>query len=151
MLVLEATDQLQGLRADDYHWADTGELVHLPALDCSSPSCGCTRGFAGFVSHRATTTAKIVERPDLTIEELSLQLADSLSAGEWIARPDPGDELVAALATEIVELATRFGRFGPGAIIEREGDTLTHRLPPGVDAVDVSVIDQIESLFDQDI
>jgi len=150
MLVFEATDELQGVRGDDYHWATTGELVHLPALDCSSPSCGCTRGFAGFLSHRATTTAKVVERPDLTIEVLSSQLAESLYKGEWIAACDPADDLVAELAIEIVELATRFGRFGPGAVIGREGDTLTHRLPPGAEVVDASFVDQLEALLARD-
>lgn len=38
------------------------------------------------------------------------------------------------------ELALRFGRFGPGAVIERDGDTVTHRLPPGVEAIDVAAL-----------
>ena len=135
MLVLEATDQLQGVRDTDYHHAWTGELVYLPALDCASPNCGCTRGFAGFDSHRATTTAIVVERPDMTVEQLAKELAVSLNDGGWIATPDPADLLVAALTTEIVELAARYGRYGPGVVIEREGDELCHRLPAGVTGV----------------
>lgn len=143
MLVLEATEQLQGVRDDDYHWAHVGELVHLPPIDCSSPECGCTRGFAGFESHRSTTTAKVVERPDFTIAQLCVELAGSLCSGGWIPAFDPADVLVVALADEIVELSRTFGRFGPGAIIEREGDTVTHRLRPGVDAIDASLFDGI--------
>jgi|GEM_PF-477750 len=146
MLVFEATTELQGVRDDDYHWANSGELVHLPVADCASPTCGCTRGFAGFTSHRATTTARVIERPDLTIEELCQQLADSLSAGGWIASANASDPLVVELATEIVELAASFGRYGPGAVIEREGDDLTHRLPPGVEAVDASLLDKLTAL-----
>lgn len=146
MLVFEATTELQGVRDDDYHWADSGELVHLPVADCSSATCGCTRGFAGFTSHRATTTARVVERPDLTVQELRQRLAESLHAGGWIPTLDASDDLVVELATEIVELAANFGRYGPGAVIEREGDDLTHRLPPGVEAVDASLLDKLREL-----
>lgn len=131
MLVFEATDQLQGVRDTDYHHAWNGELVHLPAMDCASPLCGCTRGFAGFDSHRATTTAIVVERPDMTLEQLTKALAVSLHTGGWIDTPDPANPLVAAHGVEIVELAASFGRYGPGVVVEREGQELCHRLPPG--------------------
>ena len=131
---------LQGVRDTDYHWANSGELVYLPALDCSSPHCGCILGFAGFESRRATTTARVVERPDLTVEDLCRKLAESLHAGGWIPTVDPSDGLVVELATEIVELALRFGRFGPGAVIERDGEMVVHRLPRGVEAIDVCAL-----------
>lgn len=127
MLVFEATDQLQGQRPTDYHHAWTGELVYLTFQECKSPTCGCTRSFAGLDSHRATTTARVVERPDLTIETLSQLLATSLHDGGWLDSADPGAELVSWLATEIVELANRYGWGGPGAVIERERDDVAHR------------------------
>lgn len=127
MLVLEATDHLQGRRATDYHWATNGELVYLTFQECSCPDCGCTRSFAGLDSHRPTTTARVVERPDLTIEELARRLAVSLHEGGWLATPDPGDELVSELANEIVELSAGFVRHGLGAVIEREGEIVAHR------------------------
>ncbi len=129
MLVLEATDQYQGRRPSDYHHATTGELVYLPFQECCDPACGCTRGFAGFDSHRATSTAVVADRPDLTIEELCRLLAVSLYDGKWLTDPDPTDEVVTMLATEIVELANSFGRHGPGAVIEREGEDLLQRMP----------------------
>jgi len=131
MLVFEATDRLQGVRDDDYHHAWTGELVYLPVVDCASQACGCMRGFAGFDSHRATTTAIVVERPSMTVEQLAKALAVSLDSGGWIDTPDPADPLVSLLTTEIVELAASYGRYGPGVIIERNGEELCHRLPPG--------------------
>ena len=97
MLVFEATDQLQGQRSTDYHHAWTGELVYLAIQECKDPECGCTRGFAGFDSHRATTTARVADRPDLSIETLSRLLATSLCDGGWLDAPDPGAELVSWL------------------------------------------------------
>jgi len=128
MLVFEATNQLQGQRPTDYHHATTGELVYLPFQECQSQMCGCTRGFAGLTSRRATTTAIVVERPELTIEALSLLVANSLHDGGWLDSADPGAELVSWLATEIVELANQYGQFGAGAVIEREGDDVLHRI-----------------------
>lgn len=150
MLVFEATDELQGVRDDDYHWAHVGELVYLPIVDCASPTCGCTRGFAGFESHRSTTTAQVVERPGFTIEDLCRELAASLHEGGWIDAFDPSNDLVSTLAIEIVELAREFGRFGPGPVLEREGDMVTHRLPPGVEAIDAAFVDQLQLLLQSD-
>ncbi|NOX31630.1 MAG: hypothetical protein GXP35_16530 [Actinobacteria bacterium] len=53
-------------------------------------------------SHRATTTAVVVERPELT---------------------------------------NRYGQFGPGAVIEREGEDLQHRLDTRAAVVEVTVAD----------
>ena len=128
MLVLEATDLLQGQRDDDYHWCQEGELVHLNIADCCDPACGCARGFSGFATHRATTTARVVDRPDMTIEQLARLLATSLHQGGWIDQPDPANELVSCLATEIVETAVAYARFGVGTVIERDGDYLQRRI-----------------------
>lgn len=71
----------------------------------------------------------------MTVEQLAKALAVSLADGGWITSPDPADPLVAELTTEIIELAANYGRYGPGVVIEREGDDLCHRLPPGVTGV----------------
>ena len=89
MLVLEATSKRQGEREGDYHWCTDGELAYQQGLECGSPSCGCERGWAGFDSHRATTTVQVVDRPDLTVIELSSKLARSLCDGGWLEQPDP--------------------------------------------------------------
>lgn len=37
-------------RPDDFSWTLDGELLHLPAIECSSVDrCGCERSFAGSV------------------------------------------------------------------------------------------------------
>lgn len=129
MLVLEASTYLQGQRPEDYAYAYDEELVYLPFQECDDASCGCMRGFAGMDSHRATTTAIVADRPEMTIESLCEQLAVSLFDGGWLGQPDPADALVVDLALEIVELASHYGQEGPGVVIERDGDDVCHRLP----------------------
>lgn len=118
MLVLEATPNKQGERDGDYHWCADGELAYKPSIDCDSPGCGCNRGWAGVDSHRATTTVQVVDRPDLTVNDLASELAVSLFDGGWLTTPDPGDELVSLCVDDIVEIANHFGE---GAVLEREG------------------------------
>lgn len=128
MLILEATDELQGQRSTDYHWCQTGELVYLAFQECSNPSCGCTRGFAGLDSHRSTTAARVTDRPDLTIERLAQLVADSLRDGGWLGAVDRPAQLVSSVSVEIVETAISYARFGVGTVIEREGDHLQRRI-----------------------
>ena len=60
MLVLIATNELQGTAPDDYAWTVEGELVTPVATECASADrCGCARGFPGLESARATTTAMV--------------------------------------------------------------------------------------------
>lgn len=123
MLVLQATDRTQGHRSTDYHWCLEGELVYLPFQECSDRSCGCSRGFAGLESRKATTTACVAERRDLTRDALAECVARSLFDGGWITSLDPDDELVYELVREITELARGYAeKFGAGVVIEREGD-----------------------------
>lgn len=129
MLVLAATDELQGARDTDYHWATNDELVYIQYIHCHTPDCGCEFGFAGFESHRSTTTAMVVDRPDLTIESYAQQLAHSLHQGGWLDLPHPGQEMVAGIATDITEIARFFGECGPGEILEREHGVVRARTP----------------------
>lgn len=128
MLILEATGTLVDDGPDDFNWCREGELVYLGFQECrSSTTCGCDRSFNGFDSHRATSTARVAERPDLTIEQLARELAASLHAGGWIPSSDPGHELVGWLATEIVDTANGYARFGIGTLVTRSGDDLQLR------------------------
>jgi hypothetical protein len=85
--ILVATGLTQGTNPSDYHYCVEGELVWIQEpcdRDLRDPDggCGCGRGFAGAASHRATTTAMVVES-ELTREELVLAYRTSLGDGGW--------------------------------------------------------------------
>jgi hypothetical protein len=87
MKILVATALTQGLESNDYHYCVEGELVWIQepcARDGNDPDgpCGCGRGFAGAASHRATTTATVVES-ELCRDELILAFETSLVDGGW--------------------------------------------------------------------
>jgi hypothetical protein len=87
MRILVATGLTQGLELNDYHHCIDGELVWIQepcAKDRYDPDgpCGCGRGFAGAASHRATTTARVIES-ELTPDEMVLAFQTSLADGGW--------------------------------------------------------------------
>lgn len=85
MLVLIATNELQGAGEGDYAWTVEGELVTPLASECANgDACGCRRGFPGLASARATTTAMIVDRPGVTERDLREAVYDWLDRGGWI-------------------------------------------------------------------
>lgn len=89
MKILVATAETQGERETDYTWTVEGELVWIQE-PCATDArrmpnaCGCGRGFAGLSSHRATSTAKVVES-HLTRADYVAALRASLSDGGWPA------------------------------------------------------------------
>jgi hypothetical protein len=85
MLVLIATNELQGTSPDDYSFTVEGELVTPLAAECASgEQCGCDRGFPGLASGFATTTAMVVERPGVTEDDLRDAVFDWLDRTGWI-------------------------------------------------------------------
>lgn len=85
MLVLIATNDLQGIAEGDYAWTVEGELVTPVATECASGErCGCNRGFPGLASGYATTTAMVVDRPGVTEADLRDAVYDWLDRGGWI-------------------------------------------------------------------
>jgi len=87
MKILVATALLQGSRSNDHHYFIEGELVWMQdpcakSRDDPDGPCGCGRGFAGAASHRATTTAMVVES-DMTCEDIILAFQTSLCDGGW--------------------------------------------------------------------
>lgn len=85
MLVLIATNELQGTAEGDYAWTVEGELVTPVATECTSgEQCGCNRGFPGLASGYATTTAMVVARPGVTEADLRDAVYDWLGRGGWI-------------------------------------------------------------------
>lgn len=125
--VLEATRATQGSRDDDYNWTVDGELVFVPFIDCSDERCGCTRGFAGMTSHRATTTARIVDRPGLDDEEYFEVLIDGMESQGYVIR---GDDLLEDAVDEVVSAVQALGSvLGPGTVVGRSGMSLMVRSP----------------------
>ena len=93
--ILVATGLTQGTDPSDYHYCVEGELVWIQepcARDVNDPenACGCSRGFAGAASHRATTTAMVVES-EMTRDDVVLAFRTSLTDGGWPA--DWADEV----------------------------------------------------------
>lgn len=116
----------------DYAWTVEGELVHLPVVECESPACGCARGFAGFASFRATSTARVADL-HLTEEDFWHALRDSLAAAGWSVpgTPEFTPEDFADFDS-FVHLHLELARDLPlGAIVEREGDQVWVRSHAG--------------------
>lgn len=122
MKVLVATTEGQGLFDDDYCWTVEGELVYVQATMCSNPRCGCDRGFAGMSSSRATTTAKVVDRPDFSAADYQRALVDSLTRGGWIEAGDQSDETVGFVAEVFALLTWITDRSEVGSHVRRNGD-----------------------------
>ncbi|MDG4663376.1 hypothetical protein [Mycobacterium sp. 236(2023)] len=87
MKILVATGHTQGTHPGDYHFCVERELVWIQEpcdRDLRNPEgpCGCGRGFAGAASHRATTTAMVVET-EMNREDVILAFETSLGDGGW--------------------------------------------------------------------
>ncbi len=117
MKILVATGWTQGTNPSDYHYCVEGELVWLQDpcdRDRFHPDdeCGCSRGFAGAASHRATTTAMVTES-EMSRDDLVLAFATSLADGGW------PPEWAADVAEQNLDIAARLP---VGAIIVRRDD-----------------------------
>ncbi len=121
MKVLIATDSTQGARGDDYFFALEGELVYLPIIEYSVlDRCGFAQGFAGAASAKATTTAMVVDRPDLTAHDWSIAIADGLARQGWLEDgwSEANDEL---LERVLADLEAIVQPIAPNTVIERNG------------------------------
>lgn len=143
MLVLVATRQAQGAVSTDYSWTVEGELVTPVASQCTNRQCGCDRGLPGLASHRATTTAQIVDLPHITDDDLWWAVHGYLEAGGWIdLLMDDVDErdlrsvlhvadAIESLVDEHVEAIQRVCRTYPvGTIVERLDSSVFARSLP---------------------
>lgn len=120
--LLVATLEGQGGRGDDYAGAVDGELVYIPVDACECAACGCTRGFAGMASGEATTTAMVVNRPDLATADLAAALTDSLERQGWLSGGD------SAVERELLRwLRAAADHFPAGAVLERDRHLVRRR------------------------
>lgn len=134
MRVLVATNQRQGEHPADYSWTVEGELVTPVVAECASADrCGCARGFPGFASSRATTTAMVVDLPHLTRDDLWTAVHDWLERDGWFRllpddEHDDHEECVHELVSEHVEAIERVAwHFPLGAVVSRLNDHLWQR------------------------
>lgn len=132
MYVLAATNETQGDRDDDYGWTIDGELVFVPTIECRAPGCGCDRGFAGVTSHRATTTAMVVHRPELDSGDDWDAIFDAMrDRGYGLAGDDDLADAVDGLVAAVQALGavagdrTVVGRSGPRLSVRRAGSCQT--------------------------
>ncbi len=140
MLVLIATNELQGTRPGDYSFTVEGELVTPLAAECASGErCGCNRGFPGLASGFATTTAMVAERPGVTEQDLRDAVFDWLDRTGWIelfeqtahdrASNDPGvdidgdvDDLIESIIDEHLDCIHEICAAYPvGTVVIRRG------------------------------
>jgi hypothetical protein len=129
MKVLVATNQSQGAESGDYCWALEGELVLSgPSLECDDPDrCGCARGFPGLASCRASTTAVVVDRPEIDRTMLVDVIRDSLERQDLLIGLDPED--VGELVDDEVELIERITTAFPvGTVVGRAGTDVWERV-----------------------
>ena len=127
MHILVATSLLQGERPTDFHHGIEGELVRLGEIcrkDRSDPDggCGCGRSFAGIVSQRATTTARVA---DLAFSRE--QYADAWIDGMRTAGWDPCPCCEVDAVDELVEIAANWPE---GTVVERRLMTVAVRALP---------------------
>ncbi|MCZ7528544.1 MAG: hypothetical protein M5U14_20525 [Acidimicrobiia bacterium] len=127
MKVLVATAQGQGLDPGDYCWTAEGELVRL--VDCPDRYCRCS-GFGGVESHRVTTTALVVDRPDLNPEVMLYLFRRDWENQGFGAAYDSEEEWRDALEAELAELTGMLDRLEPGTVVERRGAGIRVRTRP---------------------
>jgi hypothetical protein len=137
MKVLVATHAGQGMRPSDFCWTDDGELAGFPVV-CDTDNrpgadpdsgCGCGRAFAGLTSHKATTTAKVADWPDLTAEHLFTLYRRSLDDGGWTQAlgEDDANRWADQDVRKILEIAAPLP---PGTVLELRGEYVQVRPVP---------------------
>lgn len=92
MKVLVATRRGQGDRDDDFFHGVEGELIRMPFDACANPRCGCDHSVAGLASSRASTTFRVVDRPELDEATYRRIFLEALEREGWIALADDTDE-----------------------------------------------------------
>ncbi len=136
--VLVATTEAQGSRPDDLHEAVEGELVYVPPMGCLPPSpdspensdpcgpdCACERSFVGMASNGLITTALVVERADLRVDDLWTALSDSLERQGRLGPDSEDDERRFRLAFQRTLVTA--SHFSTGSVIERAGEHIHRR------------------------
>ena len=114
----------------DVRWVEDGELVRF-GFECDRDNdridgaCGCRRSMCGIISQKATTTMKVVDRPDLTKEDYITELIHSMIAAGWgKANSKKLRQWVEVDAKELLRIAAYFKT---GTIVEKRGNKFQER------------------------
>lgn len=124
MRVLVATKELQGTRPDDYTWTVEGELVVAEFTSCADPRCGCTRGFSGLASSRATTTAMVVDLAHIGPSTLRDVIGGYLERAGWndlLADAEVDVEVDEIIDEHVETIELICAAYPVGTVIERDG------------------------------
>ena len=125
MKVFVSTKDKRGDRGDDFSWTNDGELVTLPALMCDNGcQCGCSRSMSGMVSHKGTTTFKVVELP-MTPREYGEAFLESMIRAGWFKRED--EKMTKMSRQESKENLRLAGMFPVGLVLEKTPDKIVVR------------------------
>lgn len=131
MLVLVATNELQGTADGDYAATVEGELVTPVAAECATPDqCGCNVGFPGFASSRATTTAMVVDLAHISAADLRDVIEGALERDGWFDLVD-GDVRHELVDEHLDCIAAVCSRFPVGTVVGRYGTRVFTR-PSGL-------------------
>ena len=118
MKILVATRETQGRRRSDFNFCEEGEPVTY-GFECSNEpidgKCGCHRSLTGFLSHKATTTFKLINDVFATKESIREAIGAKLIDEGW------GDSVADEHATITFDLYNGFSQHPIGTIIERRG------------------------------
>ncbi|THG31761.1 DUF7715 family protein [Naasia lichenicola] len=125
MHVFVATRITQGRHSGDYFNAIDGELVIWDSLGARNHSpeddCPCLTSFLGVTSERPTTTAMVVDRPDLSFDEYMRIIHDSFLSAYRLHDWD-------LEAAEMISL--RAAMLQPRDIVHRNRSRFSVRLGP---------------------
>lgn len=133
MQLLVATTRTQGQVPGDYNFCIPGEVLWFSWV-CdrdrrnTQHACGCGRGFGGLTSHRATTTAEVVER-DFSPDELRLAIRTSLADQGWLPSSLPADEQAEIVDEAVGHMLSIAALLPVGTIVRRDVDDV-HAYPP---------------------
>lgn len=126
MKVMVATKDTQGRRRNDFCHARPGELVRF-ATECDGEQvdgpCGCRRYMVGIETTKATTTVQIVDKHDMTVNDLAKLIRKANTS-----RQITSEAKLKALARQDAEEIGRIAdAFGIGTVLEKRGNTFKER------------------------
>ncbi len=131
--VFVSTNETQGQRTNDFNFVPEGELVILPSMTCTDEQadddCGCARSMQGILTHKATTTMKVVEH-DGDVSTLVNLIQTSLKESGWIGSMYEQHNLIDTNPQNIAECLLKAATpFKVGAIVEYRDRKFKERQP----------------------